>query len=401
MPAHDRLFLLRNVLAVPRLMHLLRSTLCIDSPVLPLFDEVIRSALSDTLNVDLDYERWRQASLPVRWGGLGVRGVVLLAHSAYLASTASTAELTSALLPERLRDAADSGIAPATSAWLRQACHPPQSTPSTSTPTSTAQRSWDDPCCEVQADMLLEAAVDHVDRARLLAARSPCSGDWLEALPLSSVGNKMDNVTVRIAAGLRLGAPIVRPHVCVCGKTVAVDGHHGLSCRFGSGRHSRHNQVNDVLCRAIIKSGTLASREPHSLCTGSGKRPDGVTQVPWSRGRCLAWDATCPDTFAESHVQTSSARAGSAAAAAEASKSQKYADITTGVDFVPVAIETSGTWGEQAIDLVREIGRRIAAVEHEPRSTVFLRQRISVAIQRGNASCIMGTFRGTDSVVSV
>jgi len=207
--------------------------------------------------------------------------------------------------------------------------------------------------------------------------------------------------TVRITTGLRHEAPLVRPHVCVCGKTVAVDGHHGLSCRFGSGRHSRHNQVNDLLCRAITKSGTLATREPHSLCTGSGKRPDGVTQVPRSRGRCLAWDATCPDTFADSHIQASSTRAGSAAALAEATKSQKYSDITTGVDFVPVAIETSGTWGEQASDLVREIGRRIAAVEHEPRSTVFLRQRISVAIQRGNTFCIMGTFRRTDSVASV
>ena len=76
-------------------------------------------------------------------------------------------------------------------------------------------------------------------------------------------------------------APTTSPSVCVCGKTITVEGHHGLSCRFGSGRHSRHNQVNDVLCRAIIKSGTLATREPHSLCTGSGKRPDGVTQVPW------------------------------------------------------------------------------------------------------------------------
>ena len=211
----------------------------------------------------------------------------------------------------------------------------------------------------------------------------------------------MDNTTARIATGLRLGAPLVRPHVCVCGKTVAVDGHHGLSCRFGSGRHSRHNQINDVLRRAFIKSASLATREPHSLCTGSGKRPDGVTQVPWSRGRCLAWDATCPDTFAVSHVQASSTRAGSAAAAAEVQKCQKYADITTGVDFVPVAIVTSGTWGEQAIDLVKEIGRRIAEATHEPRSTAFLRQRLSIAVQRGNAFCILGTFRGTDSVVFV
>ena len=90
MPSHDSLFLLRNVLAAPRLMYLLRSAPCTDSPVLPLYDEVLRNSLSATLNVDLDDERWRQASLPVRWGGLGVRSAVLLALSAYMALAAST-----------------------------------------------------------------------------------------------------------------------------------------------------------------------------------------------------------------------------------------------------------------------------------------------------------------------
>jgi len=99
MPAHDSLFLLRNVLTAPRLMHRLRSTLCNDSPVLPLYDAVLRESLSATLKIDLDDIRRSQASLPIRWGGLGVCGVVLLAPSAYLASAASTTELTSILLP--------------------------------------------------------------------------------------------------------------------------------------------------------------------------------------------------------------------------------------------------------------------------------------------------------------
>ena len=43
---------------------------------------------------------------------------------------------------------------------------------------------------------------------------------------------------------------------------------------------------------------------------------------------------------------------------------KKYADIINGVDFVPVAIETSGIWGQQALDLVSDIGRRITAVNH-------------------------------------
>jgi len=395
MPSHDSLFLLRNVLAAPRLMYLLRTAPCTDSPELPLFDAVLRDSLSTTLNVDIDDRRWAQASLPVRWGGLGVRGIVLLAPSAYLASAANTMELTSALLPARLRNIEDSGIESAMSAWTRLATSPtaPTSTPS---PPSSAQRAWDDQCCKMSAEMQLDAAKDHVARARLLAACSQGSGDWLDALPLSSAGLKMDNATVRIAVGLRLGAPIVRPHACVCGATVTVDGHHGLSCRHGSGRHARHNQVNDLLCRAFISAGTLATREPHSLCTNGEKRPDGVTQVPWKRGRCLAWDATCPDTYAQSHIQASSVQAGSAATVAEANKTLKYSDIIAGIDFVPFAIETSGVWGEKALELAKEIGRRIAEVTHESRSTTFLRQRLSVAVQRGNAFCVLGTLRAVD-----
>jgi hypothetical protein len=127
-------------------------------------------------------------------------------------------------------------------------------------------------------------------RARLLAACSQGSGDWLDALPLSSDGLKMDNATIRIATNLRHGAPVVRPHVCVCGMTVTVDGHHGLSCRHDSGRHSRHDQVNDLLARAFISTGTLTTREPHSLCTNSGKRPDGVTRCRGEEGG--AWHGT-------------------------------------------------------------------------------------------------------------
>jgi hypothetical protein len=79
-------------------------------------------------------------------------------------------------------------------------------------------------------------------------------------------------------------------------------------------------------------------------------------------------------------------------------KIEKYSDIIAGVDFKPVAIETSGVWGEQSLDFIKEVGRRIAAVTHEPRSTVFLRQRLSVAVQRGNAYCVLGTFRGVANV---
>jgi len=77
--------------------------------------------------------------------------------------------------------------------------------------------------------------------------------------------------------------------------------------------------------------------------------------------------------YAASHLRANSVQAGSAAAVAESQKVAKYDDIISGVDFVPVAIETSGVWGEQTLGFIRDLGRRIAAVTHELHSTMFLR----------------------------
>jgi len=117
MPSHDSLYLNRNILTAPRLMFLLRTSPCTNSPDLRRYDEVIREALSTSLNIDLANTRWNQSSLPIRWGGLGIRSVAMLAPSAYLASTASTTELTSSLLPSRLRDIKDSNTPAALLEW--------------------------------------------------------------------------------------------------------------------------------------------------------------------------------------------------------------------------------------------------------------------------------------------
>jgi len=85
------------------------------------------------------------------------------------------------------------------------------------------------------------------------------------------------------------------------------------------------------------------------------------------------------DTYAQSAIRESSVQAGSAALKAKLNKSPKYADIIVCVDFIPFAIEISGVWGVQTM----EIGRRLTSTTHEPRSITFLRQRISMAVMRG------------------
>jgi len=49
------------------------------------------------------------------------------------------------------------------------------------------------------------------------------------------------------------------------------------------------------------------------------------------------------------------------------------------------AMETAGVWHEIAIELTQEIGRRITTVTEDTRETTFLFQRLSMALQRGNA----------------
>jgi len=58
----------------------------------------MRTGLELIVNTSFNDIQWLQATLPVRDGGLGLRRVVSLASSAYLASAAATLELQMAIL---------------------------------------------------------------------------------------------------------------------------------------------------------------------------------------------------------------------------------------------------------------------------------------------------------------
>ena len=60
--------------------------------------------------------------------------------------------------------------------------------------------------------------------------------------------------------------------------------------------------------------------------------------------------------------------------------------------FVPVAVETSGTFGPEARSCFRDLGARIKHASGDKMAHNFLIQRISVAIQRGNCMAILGTM---------
>jgi len=68
LPTHVSLFLLKNVFAIPKLMYILLTAPCVDSPELAKYDASLCDAVSLLTNVDLSDTRWQQASLPI-WAG--------------------------------------------------------------------------------------------------------------------------------------------------------------------------------------------------------------------------------------------------------------------------------------------------------------------------------------------
>ena len=162
----DALLLLRNSLAVPKLLHLLRS-----SPCFPAVRNPRQVQYSSMPYPEFSHQSssaaWIQASSPVSVGGLGIRRLKQLSTSAFLSFVSHCSELTTVLLPERLHDCPNPPFFDqALSAWqVNSNCPPP--------PLSVAhlQRAWDSICTDADFEGLLSGA-DSQSQARLHAVHS-------------------------------------------------------------------------------------------------------------------------------------------------------------------------------------------------------------------------------------
>ena len=107
--------------------------------------------------------------------------------------------------------------------------------------------------------------------------------------------------------------------------------------------------------------------KPTGLSRTDGRRPDGVTLAPWKCGQLLVWYATCPDTYAPSYRTHATTEPGWVVALAEEKKADKYRDLPRSHWFCPLSIEFMGAMGPRTLELVRDVGRRIATDTGEPR----------------------------------
>ena len=103
--------------------------------------------------------------------------------------------------------------------------------------------------------------------------------------------------------------------------------------------------INDIIFHSLTVANVPSRLEPSGLFRADGKRPDGVSMVPWSQGKYLVCDATCLDTFCPSNLQHASKVLGGATAMAEKAINLKYDHLDSVYHFQPIAVETCGTVG--------------------------------------------------------
>ena len=101
----------------------------------------------------------------------------------------------------------------------------------------------------------------------------------------------------------------------------------------------------------------------------------------------IIWDVT---TLASSYHPLAVSKAGAVAARAESLKESKYQQLARSYLFSPLAIESLGAIGLKSWNFLTDLGRRIKRYSGEAKSLSYLIQRLSVAVQQGNAILIRG-----------
>lgn len=313
-----------------------------------------------------------------------------LARPAFIASAASTIQLQTRLL---------NGDAPTAyrcldnylEAWKQAFGQYPDQLP-------TRQSFWDRPGIDRDKEEVAASLLTSVERVSFSAASNRHSGDWLFALPVSSCGLQLDDDAVRVAVGLRLGLSLCEPHVCPCGSLVDSMGTHSFLCKHSAGRLARHQAMNKLLSRAFNTAEVPVALEPAGLDLRDGKRPDGLTLVPWESGRSLAWDFTAVCPFADSWLDLAAQSAELVVERAAERKAEKYADLSSRYIFQPIAVDILGSVNASACELLEELGRRIAAASGDERDIGFLFQRFSLTLQRFNSVLLHEGFSVEDQL---
>ena len=314
---------------------------------------------------------------------------------------------------------------------------------------------WEDAASALaQRQRLLSRRRAEAARTRLLVSLPPAArarwrscggagaGAWLLAAP-TSTATCFTDLEYRVCSRLRLRVPLglggqndrcrnqrsgyageEEPSFASgreCFKPLDADGFHALTCRVGGLVIRRHNTLRDVFAWIGRAAGYTSSTEVFEPAWTRGwTNAQGELEIEEARLDCrfagppsdplVYGDVVVTHPEGSAYLNAAANRDGAAAAGAAEGKHRRYpAWALPGGRLVPFSVETFGRWGTEALgwlrdaaDAVAEADPQVAAAGHWGKIGLLnaWQTRLSVALQKGNAACLLqaGRVRGAADV---
>ena len=390
-----QLSLLRSCLSLPKIVYTLRTCkpASLDAAY-KRFDNIQFSALEDILASSISSFAWRQATLPVSLGGLGLRSASSHSAAAYLSSLVQTKPLVDEILmsfPSRH----DLDF-PLTIFCTAAGSLPPTVTASLDPDTGDFSQKHLSYLIDssIHSTLLKEVqtAGDRRSSARLLSLTLPQAGAFLNAIPNPIFGLSILPENFRISLQYRLGLPVYNSsHPCpACGKDSDIFGDHTITCASEYERIHRHDTIRDAIFDSAKHAGLSPIKEAR-VVLNSQSRPGDIFLQSW-KGRQTAFDVAVTSPLSQTALPQSHKTPGAALASMKSHKLQKHFRPcqVNGVAFVPLVVETLGGWDSDAISHLRAIAKQSASRSPQlaEDASRHLFQRLSVLLQRANAGLI-------------
>ena len=148
---------------------------------------------------------------------------------------------------------------------------------------------------------------------------------------------------------------------------------------------------NGLVINFLMVSLLILRSQRRCFCQHHIKQ-DGLTLIPWQRGKPLVWNATVITPLASSYVDRAATGAGVVYDLAADWKLDKYSSLSSAYTIQPIAVNNLGGFSTSTTSFLSELARRLSSVSNDPNETLNLFQRISVVLQRFNSVLLHDSF---------
>ena len=92
--------------------------------------------------------------------------------------------------------------------------------------------------------------------------------------------------------------------------------------------------------RSLVSEKIPSHLAPSEPSRSDGRRPDGMSIIPWTSGKLLVCDATCWNTYTPSNINNGIAVTGAGAVAEKSAAAQDFQMFTFGLDLYVYSIDS-------------------------------------------------------------